>query len=44
MHPATFPRIATAFSIARTTRRDFIRESIAYPMILPENASLIAYM
>jgi hypothetical protein len=43
MQPATSPlRRATAISIAATTRRVFIRESMAQPTIRLENRSLIA--
>ena len=43
MQPATSPpRRATAISIAATTSRAFIRESMDQPTIRLENRSLIA--
>src|SRR4051794_32985381 len=42
MQPATSPRRATAISIAATTMRAFVRESMAQPTIRFEKQSLIA--
>ncbi len=42
MQPATSPRRPTALYNAVTASRDFIRESIEYPTIRPENTSLTA--
>ena len=40
--PTISPRIATAFSSARTARLDFLLESIEYPTILLPKTSVIA--
>jgi len=42
MQPATCPRRATALLSAVVASRDFIRDSMQYPMMRLENTSLIA--